>query len=213
LGSGGGDLYQHAAIGSANEELVLTSEARKIPTDWSADGRFIVYSIQDPKTRSDVWILPVSGDPTPFPFLRHEFNEGSARLSPDAGWMAYVSDESGQDEVYVERFPSTGDKVRISTQGGSRPQWRRDGKELFYVGADGKLTVVAVKIGATFEAAIPTELFPARIAGWTKQNDYAYTRNNYAVTNDGRRVLVNISRDSRPASITVVLSWTAALKQ
>ena len=79
--------------------------------------------------------------------------------------MAYVSDESGQDEVYVERFPSTGSKLRISILGGSRPQWRRDGKELFYVAGDGKLMAVAVKAGPTFEAAIPTELFAARIAG------------------------------------------------
>ena len=213
LGSGGGDLYSRSTMGSGKEELVLTSGSRKVPTDWSKDGRFIVYSDQDPNTKSDVWILPVSGAPTPFPFLRQDFNEGLARLSPDGAWMTYVSDESGQDEVYVERFPSGGNKVRISTQGGSRPQWRRDGRELFYVAGDGKLMGVAVKTGATFDAAIPTELFPARIAGWTKRNDYLYTRNNYAVTSDGQRVLVNVARGSRPASITVVVNWPAALKK
>ena len=213
LASGGGDLYQRATIGSDKERLLLTSPSRKVATDWSADGRFIVYSSQDQKTKSDVWILPVSRDAPPFAFLQHEFNEGNARLSPDGGWMAYVSDESGQDEVYVERFPSAGGKMRISIQGGSRPQWGRAGKELFYVAGDGKLMAVAVKAGATFEAAIPSELFAARIEGWTSRNDYMYTHNNYAVTSNGQRVLVNVARASNPASITVVLNWTAALEQ
>src|SRR5262249_32786538 len=157
LGSGGGDLYQRSVIGSDKDEPLLTSASRKVATDWSADGRFIVYTNQDPNTKSDVWILPVSRNQEPFAFLPHEFNEGDARLSTDGNWMAYVADGSGQDEVYVERFPSGGSKVPISIQGGSRPQWRRDGKELFYVANDGKLMAVEVKTGVTFEAAIPKE--------------------------------------------------------
>jgi len=212
LGSGGGDLYQRSVISSDKNELLLTSASRKVATDWSADRRFIVYTNQDPNTKSDVWILPVSGNHESFPFLRHEFNEGDARLSPDGNWMAYVADESGQDEVYVERFPSGDSRVLISIHGGSRPQWRRDGKELFYVANDGKLMAVAVKAGVKFESAIPKELFAARIAGWTSRNDYVYSQDNYAVSSDGQRILTNVNRTSKVSSISVVVNWAAALK-
>jgi Tol biopolymer transport system component len=105
----------------------------------------------------------MTGERKPVPFLQTEFNEQQAQFSPDAKWIAYTSDESGAPEVYVQAFPALGSKLRISTGGGCQPQWRRDGKELFYVAADRKLMAVDVKTGATFEAGVPKPLFETRI--------------------------------------------------
>src|SRR6185436_7255156 len=119
---------------------------QKVVNQWSRDGRFIVYMEQDPKTKWDLWSLPVgeAGKPSgkPMPFLHSEFNEFQGQLSPDSRWMAYTSDVSGQPEVYVQPFPSADNELRISTAGGSQPRWRGDGKELFYLAADGKQIAV-----------------------------------------------------------------------
>jgi eukaryotic-like serine/threonine-protein kinase len=173
---------------------------------------FLIYTNHDPKTKADIWILPLAGDGRPLAYLTSEFNEGSGRLSPDGQWMAYVSDESGRDEVYVQRFPRGGGKTPISTQGGARPRWRRDGRELFYISADEKLMAVDVKQGETFGAGVPHALFQVRIRDWTNRIDYVYASDNYAVSVDGQRILVNVPTDQRSPSITVVLNWTAGLK-
>ena len=100
------------------------------PQDWSLDGRFILFRQRDAVTGRDLWVLPVSGEQEPYALLRTQHNEDDARLSPDGRWVAHVSDESGQHEVYVARFDSPGDKWRISTSGGAEARWPRDGREL-----------------------------------------------------------------------------------
>ena len=114
------DLYWKASNGAGGEHVLLKSSTSKFPTDWSRDGRFIVYEADSPKGLGarDLWVLPLDGDQKPVPFLATEFNEVQGRLSPDGRWMAYVSNESGTLEVYVQRFPTPGDKLRISTNGG-----------------------------------------------------------------------------------------------
>ena len=118
-----------------DEELLLKSSEDKLPTSWSRDGRFLLYTTSDPKTRkSGLWVLPLEGDKKPFPFLRTEFNNGSGQFSPVGRWVAYVSDESGRNEIYVRTFSpdstaaasDTGGKWLISTNGGSGPRWRRE---------------------------------------------------------------------------------------
>ncbi|MCA1660594.1 MAG: hypothetical protein LC642_08695, partial [Verrucomicrobiaceae bacterium] len=146
------NLYQKIASGGGNEEVLLKSTEEKVPDDWSSDGQFIVYQTINRKTKWDFWVLPMSGDRQPFPFLQTEFNEQAAQFSPDGKWIAYSSDESGAPEVYVQTFPASGGRWRVSTDGGRQPRWRRDGRELFYITADGKLMAVDVKLGATFEA-------------------------------------------------------------
>lgn len=106
------------------------------PSDWSPDERFLTYFRSDPKTQLDQWVLPLFGDRQVFPFLNAEFNESQGQFSPDTKWMAYVSDESGVSQIYVQSFPTLTGKFQISTEGGSQPRWRRDGRELFYVAAD-----------------------------------------------------------------------------
>src|SRR5262249_42224694 len=158
----GYSFYQKAANGTGQDEVLLKSSGVMVTTDWSLDGRFIVYYQLDPMTSRDIWVLPLFGDKKPFPFLRTQANETGAQLSPDGRWMAYMSDESNAYEVYVQSFPGGGGKKRISTKGGMGPHWRRDGKELFYYAPDGKLMAVEVKSGASFEAGLPRVLFEFR---------------------------------------------------
>ena len=129
-------LYQKAASGTGQEEPLLNING--LPTDWSRDGRFIIYYQGGPKTNQDVWVLPLDGDQKPFPFLQTGAYEGGAQFSPDGRWMAYASDESGRFEVYVQRFPNHGGTRQVSNAGGVGPYWRRDGKELFYYTTDGQ---------------------------------------------------------------------------
>jgi Tol biopolymer transport system component len=200
------NLYQKASSGAGQDELLLKADNWKWANDWSRDGRFIVYGENNPKTKGDLWILPVDGERKPFPYRQTPFDERNARFSPDSKWIAYSSDESGGSEVYVQDFPTAGGKWRISTRGGDNPNWRRDGKEIFYV-ADGKLMVVEVKSGAKFEASVPRALFDLRSIKWVGGN-------NYAVTGDGQRFLVVTSPEEANASpFTVVLNWMAELKR
>jgi Tol biopolymer transport system component len=206
-------LYRRAITGAVTDDLILHSDFRKTATDWSLDSQFLVYTNHDPKSKADIWILPLAGDHRPVPYLTSEFNEGSGRLSPDGQQMAYVSDESGRDEVYVQRFPGGGGKVLISTEGGARPQWRREGRELFYVSADAKLMCVDVKPRPTFEPGVPHPLFELHLRDWTNRIDYVNSRDNYAVRSDGQRMLVNAATDQKSTSITVILNWPAGLKK
>ncbi|PYT19609.1 MAG: hypothetical protein DMG57_44750 [Acidobacteria bacterium] len=209
------NLYQKAANGTGNEELLLKSDEDKAPTDWSRDGRFLIYASLNPKTEFDVWVLPMDGDRKPFPFLQTQFGEGGARLSPEGQWMAYQSSESGRWEVYVRPFggvSAAGNKTPsgkwpISTGGGVFTRWRGDGKELFYL-TDERIMAVEVRSGTsngrpTFDAGIPKPLF----------NVKSYGNFPFTVTADGQRFLVNtqVSEEKSP-SITVILNWAAGLK-
>jgi Tol biopolymer transport system component len=208
--AGPGDLYQRLSSGAGAEEALLKSNAMKNPTDWSSDGRFIVYENQgDSKTGLDIWVLPTTGDRKPFPFLQTQFSEQQGRLSPDGRWIAYTSEETGNLEVYVQSFPVPGGKWQISTSGGADPRWRRDGKELYFISSDRKLMGVEVKAAdSTFQAGLPLELFEARVSGLTD------VRAHYTATADGKRFLVSsLSEDDGSSPMTVVLNWTAALKK
>jgi len=192
--------------GGAGKEELLNSPG--FPSDWSRDGRFIIFSQNDTKARSGIWVLPLSGDRPPvpgkpFPFLQTEFNEIGAKLSPDSKWVAYTSNESGQNEVYVQTFPSPGGKLPISTGGGSRPVWRRDGRELYYIAADGKLMAVEVKTGSKFEAGAPKPLFDTRLGN-----------RPFDISPDGRRfLLANSMEDAGHTPMTVVVNWTGEVKR
>jgi serine/threonine protein kinase len=211
---GFGDLYWTQADGGSADELILQSIDRvmQIPTDWSVDGRFIVYEINRASAKNDLYVLPVSPrqPPQPQPFLETPANETQGQFSPDARWIAYTSNESGAYEVYVRRFPGAGSKWQVSTSGGAQPRWRRDGKELFYLAPDGKLMASDVKaVDTSFETGPPRALFNTGITA-----SFINRRNQYVVTRDGQRFLVNISaEDENSAPITVVLNWQAPLKK
>ncbi|MFN2456550.1 MAG: TolB family protein, partial [Pyrinomonadaceae bacterium] len=177
------------------------------PQDWSSDGRFLLYGEIDSKTNADLWVLPLFGDQKPIPFLQTTFNENQSAFSPDGRWIAYVSNESGPAQVYVQSFPVSGGKWMVSTTGGSQPKWRRDGKELFYLGPDRKLMAVDVKEDANkFEAGSPRALFETRVFV-----GFGFI-SGYQVSRDGQRFLVNTPlEESAPSPLTVILNWTAGI--
>jgi len=204
-------LYEKAANGSGQDTQLLRSEdSFDIPTDWSRDGKFIIYTRFDSKTsKYGVWVLPVEPSVgTPFPFLPTEGNKSGGRLSPDGQWMAYSSDEAGdRSEVYVQSFPKGGSKRRVSTGGGSGPIWRWDGKELFYHAPDGQLMAASVKGGASFDVGAPEPLFEFR-ASSLQSVPY------YSVTRDGQRFLLSTIVEIVPnAPLTMVVNWAADIKK
>jgi Tol biopolymer transport system component len=202
------NIHQRPSNASGPDEVLLTLDAPPImfPSDWSSDGRYLTYYRTDLKTQNDVWVLPLFGDRKPLPVLNGEFNESQSQFSPDVKWIAYVSDESGSPQVYVQSFPTLTGKWQISTNGGTQPRWRRDGKELFYLARDRKLMAVTIKAGATFEADAPRPLFETRL-------EVAEFRQAYAASADGNRFLLNIPVETSAPPLTVVLNWPALLKR
>jgi eukaryotic-like serine/threonine-protein kinase len=200
------NLYQKASSGAGTEEVLLEDNRDKSPQSWSPDGRFILYTSSGPPTADDLFVLPLFGDRKPVPFLQTPFNEYDGQFSPDGRWVAYVSDESGKDEVYVTPFPGPGGKWQISTAGGTFPRWRRDSTEIFYLAPDNKLMAAAVNgKGSSFEVGAVKPLFEARALD--------PTRNRFAVSADGQRFLMNSAPQTTSAPITVVLNWAAGLKK
>jgi Tol biopolymer transport system component len=212
--SAGTELHIKAASGAGNEDVLLKASHAVQAKDWSRDGRFLLYEEQDPKTKWDLWVLPVAagaaGEGKPVAFLHSEFNETDGKFAPDGRFVAYVSDESGKSEVYVSPFPDPkGGKVTISNGGGYQPRWRRDGKELLYFTGDGKLMSVDVTLSPAFKAAAPKVLFQAPIWGGGASTN----QDRWDMTPDGKRFLINTIAGETSTPLTVVLNWQAALKK
>src|SRR5262249_10268948 len=140
----------------------LASEDAKSVDDWSPDGTLLLYEDVSPRTATDLWVLPLAGERKPAVYLQTPFDETHARFSPDGRFVAYTSNESGRDEVYVQTFPAGGGKWQISTEGGDQAQWRADGRELLFLGLDRKLRAVAVRTERGFEPGAQQVLFEAR---------------------------------------------------
>jgi len=154
------DTYQKASSGVGQEEAMDKYPRQHRVDDWSRDGRYLIEQVNEPKTRNDIWVIPTFGDKKPFPYLNTEFEEGDAKLSPNGQFLAYVSNESKRNELYVQTFPEHGGKWQVSTGGGGFPVWSRDGRELHFISADNKLMAVEVKgDGKKFDAGVPKPLF------------------------------------------------------
>jgi Tol biopolymer transport system component len=202
-------LHVQPATGAGRSERVLAgSGGELVPTDWSRDGRFIFYDASSDRTRQDVWVLPMTGDRKPYPFLSGPFDESQARISPDGRWLAYTSDESGRTEIYVQSFPEPGGKWQVSTNGGSDPCWRPDGGELFYLSSDQQLMSMPVASSSTtFEVVIPQALFPIRVVLPVGP------RNHYAVTPDGQAFYaVTPIQGGSVGTTTVMVHWAPGKK-
>ncbi len=200
-------LFAKAVTGAGAGEELLKSTTSSLALDWSRDGRFILYQTVHPSTRSDIWALPMVPRGQPFAVADSASNERQAQLSPDGRWVAYVSDDSGRENIWVQRFPDATERWPISTAGGSQPQWRRDGRELFYISGDFKLMAVVVNAASSFDASVPRALFSLRYA------DQLAARNNFMPAADGSRFLINTSfTGSGTGSLAVVLDWAAVIR-
>jgi len=200
-------IYRKLSSGAGNSEQLFKSDLSKEPTDWSSDGRFILFNQYAGQTGSDVCVLPLFGDGKPYPLLNSEFEETGAFFSPDGHWFAYTSNETGRFEVYIQPFPQTGGKWLVSNRGGGQPHWRADGKELFYVAPDKTLMSVEIKTGSTVEMSAPKPLFITKVRNYGAPN-------RYVVSPDGQRFLVNApAGDGAVAPITIVVNWTSGLKK
>jgi len=179
------------------------------PSDWSADGRFMAYSVAKTfPVRSDVWVLPLFGDRKPFPIAQTAFNEISAVFSPDARSIAYTSDEAGQPNVYVQPLRGDGAKQQVSRAGGGQAVWRADGRELFFIAPDGTLMAAPIDASGEFTAA-PQALFPA-----IPPSTLTILAPQFAATKDGKRFLVIARPDeASTAALTVVVNWLAAVQR
>jgi Tol biopolymer transport system component len=177
------DLFEAPSSGSPRTVL-LSDGVAKWPVSWSRDGRYLLYVTNSQSTSNDIWVLPLTGDRTPYPYLRTEASENWAAFSPDGKFVAFSSTDSGRIEVYVSPFPSNGKRWRISADGGSQARWRRDGTEIFYAAPDRTLIAAAVtSSGGELTVKGYEPLFEMR---------YPYgAYHAFDVTADGTRFLVN----------------------
>ncbi|MEP6995811.1 MAG: protein kinase, partial [Acidobacteriota bacterium] len=198
-------LYWRPADGSGPEEQLLASKHWIFATSWSPDGRFLAYEDLDPTTGFDIWILPVEGDRKPYPFVRTPFLEWFGEFSRDGRWMAYESNESGRSEIYLRPFPGSGGKWQISTEGGVRPEWSHDGREVFYFDGD-KLLHVSVDPTHALAAGRPELLFPFNCFNSGRCYDVA--------PDDKHFLFVQNAQPTSPVTqINVVLGWRGELER
>jgi eukaryotic-like serine/threonine-protein kinase len=204
-------VYQKPSSGGEEELVLDTTTNGMFLTGWSTDRRFLVYTQAGPKTEFDVSVLPLFGDRKPLPFLQSIANETQGQFTADGQLMAYTSDETGTPEVFVQPFPATGAKWQVSSGGGSDPQWRRDGLELFYISPDGTLIAAQVKRGpSAFDVGIRQSLFRTRRP--VARGPLLFS--NYAPAANGQRFLINaIATEVSSIPITVALNWMPALQK
>ena len=179
------------------------------PRSVSPDGRYLVYerrlNLNEPGDH--IWALPLSGNEKPFPIVQDAFDERAPTVSPDGKWLAYQSNESGRPEIYITAFPGGGAKWQVSSDGGTTPKWRGDGKELFFLNPLDNIVAVDVNMaGNAVKLGAPHTLFQA--VGI--QRDFG----PYDVTADGKKFLIN-SGDLKKGTdpLTLVQNWAAELKK
>jgi hypothetical protein len=207
-----GNFYRRASSGIGKPELL--NEFMGEDVDWSSDGKFITFTGGNQKTLFDLWVLPLDGKRKAFPYLQTETREESGVLSPDGKWVAYQSYQSGRSEIYVRSFPVEAEGVwAISSDGGERPIWRGDGKELFYLTLDKKLMATEVQIGEAFKVGATRFLFQTHAQ--PRINTWGLGKNKqYFASSDGRHFLVNTMIDKTDhGEIKVIINWISLLKK
>jgi Tol biopolymer transport system component len=200
-------IFTKPPDGSANEQPIAELTGFTHLSSWTPNGKTIAYAHYDAITAGDIWTITI-GERQPKAFLKTQFNEHSGSFSPDGRWIAYVSNESGRDEIYVVPYPAAGGRWQVSTAGGAEPVWSRDGKELFYRNGD-KMMAVPVETRATFSVSTPKQLFEGSFIK-DHRNDV-----NYDVSPDGKRFLMvkEFEAETRTADINVVLDWFTELQR
>jgi Tol biopolymer transport system component len=186
---------------------VLSGSGPQTACDWSRDGKWIL--VQKLHDTAELWLLSTEPGAKARPLIQSKSNSACGQFSPDGKWIAFTSDESGRNQIYVQAFPE-GPKWQISKDGGVQPRWRGDGKELFYRSADQSVMAVDVRTGAAVEAGTPKALFQAPRNNF----DEVVFAINYAVTRDGQKfVLLTAPVGQSPEPLTAVLNWTSLLKK
>jgi Tol biopolymer transport system component len=198
----GTTINRRPAAGGGEELVFPEGDTLRTLSDWSPDGKYLLYEKGALGTRQEIWAAPLSGDQKPFPVVPPgAFYSNSPRFSPDGKWVAYQSNESGRVEIYVVPFRGGQGKWQVSTSGGAFPIWRRDGKEIFYVSTDGFLSGVPIATGSDqIQPGKPEPLFRA-------------AADAYDVSPDGKRLLLDVVGDQNVKPVTVVLNWTAEMKK
>jgi eukaryotic-like serine/threonine-protein kinase len=195
------DLYLKDANGAQEEKIIAQDGPDRFPTDWSRDGKYVIYG-----RGPDLWFLTFP-ELRVTPFLKATSTLKSARFSPDGKWVAYASNESGRWEIYVTSFPEAHGKWQVSNSGGDQPRWRGDGKELFYLSTDSKIMAVPVKTGSNFDAGAPTALFQANPREMFATSELF----SYDVSGDGQKFLVNSQLKTELTPVSVILNWSSKL--
>ena len=209
---GVGDLFEKVMNRTDVDKLLVSSDQLKTATGWSKD-RYLLYMSQDPKTTTDLWVLPPDGSPVLF--LQTPFREAYGSFSPDGRWVAYQSNESGQMEIYVRPFvaptsgstgaPSAGAQWQVSTAGGISAVWRHDGEELYYLDPSGALMAAPISVvGNTIDPGTPVKLFATRISGGGQD---AQQGRQYDVARDGRFLINTLQNSAEIGPITLVQNW------
>jgi Tol biopolymer transport system component len=215
------NIYQKLASGAKQEELLLKGSEHYVPTSWSSDGRLLLCFQADPKSKRDLCVLPLQGDRKPVYLLKTNFNEFDGRFSPDMRWIAYVSDESGGNEIYVRGFAQAAGggsfelsgEWQVSREGGTGPRWRGDGKELYYRAPDGTVMAVEVFAKTEFNAGTPRSLFQAPPDIIQLTSLFADLP-SWDVTAFGDRFILSTAAvGGAPSPFTVILNWTSLLKK
>ena len=180
-----------------------------MPTSWSPDGQTLAF--RSSSTRShDIWMLSREGEQEPWIFLDTEFDETGAMFSPDGRWLAYMSNETGRDEVYLQPFSVTGPrgKQQVSVSGGGEPVWAPDGRDLFYRNGD-RMMAVAIETEPELSVGTPRTLFEGRFLAVGDQ-----AGSTYDISPDGQRFLmIKREQDLAPTEIVVILNWFEELKR
>jgi Tol biopolymer transport system component len=197
---GGQRLYRRASSGEGQEELLQEVDGGASGSDWSRDGRFLVYT-----SGGDLWVLPRSGGGKPYPFVQTKANESASAFSPDTRWIAYASDETGKRQVYLKSFTSGGGNYQVSVEGGHHPRWRADGGELFFLSPDGTMMAAEIDTKRGLQASAPRALFATGIIAQQSDN------HPYVVSGNGDRFLVPVAgRDTGPVpDLVIVMNWQA----
>jgi len=207
IASRAGKLFRKNSDGTGGEEPLPATGKDPIPTSWSRDGRYLLYTVPGAEGSGVIWVLPLEGDSKPFPFLSTPASPGYAFFSPDGRWVAYSSAETGANEIYVRPFPPANQGKWLVSNGAARLPlvWRRDGRELYYMAPDGSVMAVTVTANSAFQHGEPKALFKLPTDSYLSD-----------VMPEGNRFLARLPNNTaQPSSLpfTVVLNWQAGLKK
>jgi serine/threonine-protein kinase len=198
------DLFWMAADGSGPAEELSKMDLHEVPGSWTPDGKQLIFWRGDRNTGFDIWVLPVEGEGEPWPYLSTPAKEYHASLSPNGRWLAYVSDETGRDEIYVVPFPKPTRKWMISTDGGLEPTWSSDGRELLYRNGE-QMMAVDIQTEPEFRPMKPKVLF----VGSYKPSSYFFR--GFDVAPDGRFLMAK--RQETTTQVNIIFNWVEELKR